>query len=240
MFRLDARLRPAPAAWSSTRTCSGATVAKAAMPSTTRKTIAGTLRWIHRSIEASTSARASSVPSTAGIGARSASRPPSRLPSASPAPNSSIAGDTAAADSPVTRVSRGCTKVKTASTPAKPKTVIPRPSQTCGRASTASSSASGPGAASARSRGTNAASTASAVRPMNATAQNAARQPKCRPSHAPAGTPSTVAAVSPVNMTAMAEARRSGATSPVATTEPTPKKVPCASEVTTRAAIRVA
>jgi len=40
-----------------------------------------------------------------------------------------------------------------------------------------------------------------------------------------------------VNISEMAEARRSGATSPAATTEPTPKKVPCASEVTTRAAI---
>ena len=40
-------------------------------------------------------------------------------------------------------------------------------------------------------------------------------------------------------MIAIAEARCSGATSPVATTEPTPKKVPCASEVITRAAISI-
>ena len=46
-----------------------------------------------------------------------------------------------------------------------------------------------------------------------------------------------VAAVRPVNMRAIAEARLSGGTSPVATTAPTPKKVPCASEVSTRAAI---
>jgi hypothetical protein len=81
------------------------------------------------------------------------------------------------------------------------------------------------------------ASTANAATPIAVTAQKAERQPKCRPSQAPAGTPSSVAAVRPVNMMAIAEARRSGGTSPVATTAPTPKKVPCASEVTMRAAI---
>ena len=40
-------------------------------------------------------------------------------------------------------------------------------------------------------------------------------------------------------MIAMAEALRSGATNVVATTEPTPKKVPCAKAVTMRAAISV-
>ncbi|MCY1222722.1 hypothetical protein D9M72_348260 [compost metagenome] len=88
-------------------------------------------------------------------------------------------------------------------------------------------------------RGTKAASTTKASTPISVTAQKVERQPSCRPSHAPAGTPSSVAAVRPVNMIAMAEARRSGATRPVATTEPTPKKVPCASEVMTRAAISI-
>ena len=36
----------------------------------------------------------------------------------------------------------------------------------------------------------------------------------------PSGTPSTFASVSPVNISAIAEARRSGATRPVATTDP--------------------
>ena len=88
--------------------------------------------------------------------------------------------------------------------------------------------------------GTSVAITALASRPIAATAQNVARQPNCRPSQASAGTPSTVATVSPVNMVAIAEALRCGATRQVATTAPTPKKVPCASEVTTRAAISVA
>ena len=122
---------------------------------------------------------------------------------------------------------------------AKPSTVIASPSHTCGRASTASSSRSGAGCASAWPRGTKTASTANAITPISATAQNAARQPKRRPSQAPAGTPSMVAAVRPVNMIAIAEARRSGGTRPVATTAPTPKKVPCANEVMTRAAISI-
>ncbi len=88
-----------------------------------------------------------------------------------------------------------------------------------------------------RTRGTNTAITANATAPISVTAQKLARQPKCSPSQAPAGTPSSVAAVSPVNMIAIAEARRCGGTRPVATTEPTPKKVPCASAVITRATI---
>jgi hypothetical protein len=49
-----------------------------------------------------------------------------------------------------------------------------------------------------------------------------------------------LATVRPVNMMAMAEARFCAGTRPVATTEPTPKKVPCAKAVSTRAAISVA
>ena len=73
--------------------------------------------------------------------------------------------------------------------------------------------------------------------PIAVTAQKAARHPARRPSQAPKGTPSKVATVSPMNMVAIAEARRSDATSPLATTDPTPKKVPCASEVRSLAAI---
>ena len=78
---------------------------------------------------------------------------------------------------------------------------------------------------------------AKASTPTTATAANAMRQPRCCPIHAPAGTPSSVASVRPENISAMADAFFSGGTRPVATTAPTPKKVPCVSEVSTRAAI---
>jgi hypothetical protein len=78
---------------------------------------------------------------------------------------------------------------------------------------------------------------AKAITPIAATAQNAARHPSSKPSHAPNGTPSRVATVRPMNMVEMAEARLFCATGPVATTDPTPKNVPCASDVSTRAAI---
>ena len=71
------------------------------------------------------------------------------------------------------------------------------------------------------------------------TAKKVARQPNPCPSQVPNGTPRIFATVRPVNMMAMAEAFLSGATSVVATTEPTPKKVPCAKAVSTRAAIRL-
>jgi hypothetical protein len=100
-----------------------------------------------------------------------------------------------------------------------------------------SSSRKAIGAASLLSAGTSVAMTTVAITPSAVTAQNVARQPKCRPSHAPAGTPSNVATVRPVNMIEIADALRSAATRPVATTAPTPKNVPCASEVTTRAII---
>ena len=79
---------------------------------------------------------------------------------------------------------------------------------------------------------------ASATRPMPATAQKVARQPRCWPMKVPSGTPRMVATVSPANITAMAEALRSAATRRVATTDPTPKNVPCAKAVKTRAAMR--
>jgi hypothetical protein len=72
---------------------------------------------------------------------------------------------------------------------------------------------------------------------MPLTAQKVARQPNARPSHAPNGTPSRVAMVRPVNITAMAEALRSGETRLIATSDPTPKNVPWARAVITRAAI---
>ena len=121
--------------------------------------------------------------------------------------------------------------------PPNPSTVISRPSSTGARSTAAASSRSEPGAGALRSWGTRVAITSVATTPIAVTAQNVARQPWCSPSHAPAGTPSSVATVRPVNMIEIAEALRASGTSEVATTAPTPKNVPCASEVTTRAAI---
>ncbi len=60
------------------------------------------------------------------------------------------------------------------------------------------------------------------------------RQPAACPTKVPSGTPTTLATVRPVNIIAMAPACLSGATRSAATTEPMPKKAPCASEATTR------
>lgn len=65
----------------------------------------------------------------------------------------------------------------------------------------------------------------------------AGRQPIASPTQVASGTPPIVATVSPVNIAATAPARRSGGTSPAATTAPTPKKAPWLNAVTTRAAI---
>lgn len=81
--------------------------------------------------------------------------------------------------------------------------------------------------------------TAKAAMPTSVTAQKVARQPKAWPSQVPKGTPRILATVSPVNISAIAEAFLLGATSPVATTEPTPKKVPWAKAVSTRAPMSV-
>ena len=78
-----------------------------------------------------------------------------------------------------------------------------------------------------------------AARPTRVTAQKVARQPKAWPSQVPKGTPRMLAMVSPVNISAIAEAFLLGATRPVATTEPTPKKVPWAKAVMMRAPISV-
>jgi hypothetical protein len=78
---------------------------------------------------------------------------------------------------------------------------------------------------------------AKAITPMRPRLAKAMRQPQCWPIQAPAGTPSRVARVRPENISAMAEAFFSAGTRPVATTAPTPKKVPWVSEVSTRAAI---
>ena len=121
--------------------------------------------------------------------------------------------------------------------PPKPSTVINRPSSTCGRPTTRSSSRNDSGAGALRSAGTSVAMMTVANTPMAVTAQKVARQPYSSPSQAPAGTPSSVATVRPVNMMEIAEALRSSLTRPVATTAPTPKKVPCASDVITRAVI---
>lgn len=59
------------------------------------------------------------------------------------------------------------------------------------------------------------------------------RQPDC-PIRVPSGTPTTFPTVRPLNIITRAPAFRSRATSSVATTEPMPKRAPCASEATTR------
>ena len=69
--------------------------------------------------------------------------------------------------------------------------------------------------------------------------QNAVRQPNASPNQAASGTPPMVASVSPRNIAATAPARLSGATTLAATIEPTPKKAPWFSEVTSRAIIRL-
>ncbi len=114
---------------------------------------------------------------------------------------------------------------------------MPRPSQTWPLASTASSCASGVTSGRPWSRGTKAARMAKASTPIAATARKALRQPNIWPIQAPAGTPSRVARVRPENISAIADAFLSTGTSPVATTAPTPKKVPWVSEVSTRADI---
>ena len=65
--------------------------------------------------------------------------------------------------------------------------------------------------------------------------QKAARQPACSPTQAASGTPPILASVRPMNIVATALARRFGGTTPIATTEPTPKKAPWLSDVITRA-----
>jgi carotenoid cleavage dioxygenase-like enzyme len=107
MFRLDARFWPAPEAFSSTRSCIGATVANEATPSRPTNTTAVNGVPMVNCIAPSTTASATSVPSTAGIGARSASLPPRMLPMARPPPNTSRIGDTADSLKPVTCVSSG-------------------------------------------------------------------------------------------------------------------------------------
>ncbi|SCD61402.1 hypothetical protein GA0115252_111312 [Streptomyces sp. DfronAA-171] len=72
--------------------------------------------------------------------------------------------------------------------------------------------------------------------PSAATIRKVTRQPAACPTYVPSGTPTTLATVSPVNMSAMAPARFAGGTRPAATTEPMPKKAPCAKEATTRPA----
>ncbi len=62
------------------------------------------------------------------------------------------------------------------------------------------------------------------------------RQPADCPTSVPSGTPTTFATVSPLNIIDRAAAFFSGATSSAATTEPMPKKAPCAREATTRPA----
>ncbi len=93
MFKLDARFWPAPEAFSSTRSCMGATVANAATPSSRRTTTTVDRRADGAAHRGRAPAPASpAMPRTACMGARSASLPPSRLPAARPPPNRSSIG----------------------------------------------------------------------------------------------------------------------------------------------------
>ncbi|CAM5368514.1 hypothetical protein SBADM41S_05546 [Streptomyces badius] len=84
--------------------------------------------------------------------------------------------------------------------------------------------------------GTSLATPSSPTTPRAATTRNVVRQPAVCPRYVPRGTPTTLATVSPVNIMAMAPAFFCGATRSAATTEPMPKKAPCAREAITRPA----
>ena len=118
--------------------------------------------------------------------------------------------------------------------PPKPIAPASSVSHTCGSRNARSSRrpvASGsPG-----NEGTNA-STSTAVRSARpVTAQNAARQPDCCPSHVAAGTPITFATDSPSITIATARPLRPSGASEAATSEATPKYAPCGKPVAIRA-----
>jgi hypothetical protein len=75
-----------------------------------------------------------------------------------------------------------------------------------------------------------------AATPITLTPRNVARHPRCWPVKVATGTPAMLATVSPRNISETERALRSGATRPVATTAPTPKKAPCGSPLRKRAA----
>ncbi|MNT44943.1 hypothetical protein D3C72_1814930 [compost metagenome] len=129
--------------------------------------------------------------------------------------------------------------MKTAKTPAKPRIVNSKLTSTCGFKTVRSSFARSVASFWLWVFGTKNSNAAIANGPIAVTAQNVERQPKLCPSQVPNGTPKIFATVRPVNIKAMALARWLGFTKPVATTEPIPKKVPWAKEVTTRAIIKV-
>jgi len=89
------------------------------------------------------------------------------------------------------------------------------------------------------SAGIQASSPAMVTRPMTAIAPSTSRQLVCCATNVPSGTPTTLATVSPLIIIEIALVARSGATSRRAATAPTPKKEPCASAVSTRAAASV-
>ncbi|KGD16399.1 major facilitator superfamily MFS_1 domain protein [Burkholderia pseudomallei] len=101
MFSVDARFG-ACAAFSTTRDCSGGTVAKAAIPQTNTVTAAAAGMWLVFANAAITAISATRIATSEGISARSASRPPIVLPIVSPAPNSASTSDTARGAKPVT------------------------------------------------------------------------------------------------------------------------------------------
>lgn len=87
-----------------------------------------------------------------------------------------------------------------------------------------------------RSSGTDVTIATRAGNDTTATAQNAARQPNCSPSSAPAGTPTTQATVTPPTTTDVARARAAGSTIAIAATRATAQNPAFASAPTTRVA----
>ena len=107
MLKLDARLCPAPAACSSTHICMGATVAKAAAPSSPTKSDGGSAACMAKCIAPSTAARADQ---RAEDGRQGRDRPGARrgdCQATRPPPNTSRIGETAASDEAGDRVSGG-------------------------------------------------------------------------------------------------------------------------------------
>ena len=80
-------------------------------------------------------------------------------------------------------------------------------------------------------------SAASVTTPSTPTTTKATRQPTACPMMVDSGTPTTFAIVSPAIIVATARPRRDGPTTAVPITAPTPKKAPCGSPATNRAAI---
>lgn len=108
-----------------------------------------------------------------------------------------------------------------------------------GLRNTPSSSRTPPPASARSSRGTPTAVHTAAPTVRTATAQNAARQPRCSPISVDSGRPRSVPSISPFMATAIARPRASGRVSWAHTESATPKNACEATPVTTRATIIV-